>query len=92
MSKVFLNECIECGHIGDKAYWLVEGYEGLCHIKEMFLVGPEFGPNPEHFDLDIINAQDLVKKYNLTEQRAEALILNGEPCCPKCKSLNYFSL
>lgn len=90
MSKKFLNECTDCKYIGERGMWKIEGYEGLVHINETFLVNPEFGPNPLHFDLDTIDANILINKYNITAERAEELILNGEPCCPKCKSLNFF--
>ena len=40
----------------EKEGWKTEGYEGLVHINETFLVNPEFGPNPLHFDLDTIDA------------------------------------
>lgn len=90
MKKKFLNECIDCGHIGDTALWRIKGYQGVFHINEMFPVGPEPGNDPEHFDLDTIDAKILIEKYNLTEEKAEEFILNGEPCCPECKSLNYF--
>lgn len=90
MSKKFLNECIDCGYIGEEGLWKIEGYEGLCHVKEVFKVGPEIGPEPEHFDLDVIDSKMIMEKYKLTEEKVESLIMNGEPCCPKCQSLNFF--
>lgn len=92
MKKEFKNECIDCKHIGSKALWKVEGYQGLVHVNELFPVGPESGNNPEHFDLDTIDANKLIAKYKISAEKAEELILNGEPICPECKSLNYFSL
>lgn len=91
MSK-FQNECIDCNYKGREGLWKVEGYKGLAHIKEYYKVEPEFGPNPEHFDLDVIDAQKLMKKYNISAEDAEDLILSGEPCCPECKSENFFSI
>jgi hypothetical protein len=92
MSKRFSNECIDCKYIGETGLWKVEGYEGLIHVKEFFIVKPEPGPNPLHFDLDTIDANKLIDKYKITAEKAEELILNGEPCCPKCKSLNFFAV
>ena len=92
MVKKFLNECIDCGYIGEEGLWSINGYEGLLHINETFPVGPEVGPEPEHFDLDTIDAQILINKYKLTAERVEELIMNGEPICPKCKSANFFEM
>ena len=91
MSKKFLNECTDCKYIGEKGLWKVEGFEGLVHIKEFFSVGPEAGPEPEHFNLDSIDSKVLMNKYKISEERAEELIFDGEPCCPECNSLNFFT-
>lgn len=92
MNSKFQNECIDCKYIGEEGLWKVEGYEGLVHVNEFFKVKPELGPNPEHFDLDIIDSKMLINKYKISEEKAEELIMKGEPCCPKCKSNNFFSV
>jgi hypothetical protein len=90
-SKRFLNECTDCNYIGEKGLWKVEGYKGLVHINETYEVGPEFGPDPKHFDLDVIDAKKIARKYKITEQEVEKIIMDGEPICPKCKSKNFFT-
>ena len=92
MNKKFLNECDNCGYKGADGSWLVNGYEGLLYINERFKVAPEPGPNPMHFDLDTIDANILINKYGITAEKAEEIILNGEPSCPEFGSLNFFAV
>lgn len=89
MSKKFLNTCLACNHVSERATWVVTVGKGLMFMKERYSVGPEFGPNPEHFDLDVIDAKALAEKYKITEEQAEEAILSGEASCPKCGDLNY---
>ena len=88
MSK-FLNTCLECKNIDKKALWKVIFRNGPAFKEKYFLVGPELGLNPEHFDLDSIDAKLLASEWNLKEDEVEDLIMSGEPVCPKCKSVLY---
>ena len=90
--KKFLHECDDCGFKGSTAKWKVEGYKGPAHIKELFLVMPEFGPDPNFFDLDIIDSKVIEDKYNVSAEEAETFILEGQPLCPECESEKYFRL
>lgn len=91
MSKKFLNTCMDCKTVTDRALWKVVIINGPIRATEKFNVGPEFGPEPEHFELDTIDANELVKKYKITADRAEEAILNGEPLCPKCESEHFYT-
>lgn len=92
MSK-FWNECLECGYEGTNAIWLIDEYEGMLHYYEKELVDVEpktlLTPEPDSFDLDCISAQRLMDKYKIDKDRAEKLILDGQPICPKCHSKLY---
>lgn len=88
--KKFLNTCIDCKTVTEKGTWIVTIQNGPLMIKERFNVGPEFGPDPEHFDLDVIDAKKLADKYSIKEEIVEEAILNGEVACPNCGSLNFF--
>lgn len=87
--KKFLNTCLKCGHIDKNALWKITYKKGPICNKEYLKVGPEFGLNPEHFDLDTIDAQLLADKWNLSIDKIEDCIMNGEATCPKCKSEKY---
>lgn len=84
-----LNECLDCKYEGGNAQWLVEGYKGPIHIKETFYVEPD-ALDPEFLNLEDINADAIAEKYGVEVPFIEDLILDGQPICPECGSLNYF--
>lgn len=90
MSKKFLNTCMDCRTVSSNGVWIVKVGKGPLFATEKYLVGHELGPEPDHFDLDIIDADALAKKYNVTYEEAEDAIMSGEPACPHCGSVNFY--
>ena len=88
--KKFLNTCIDCKTVTNKGIWEVTIKKGPISSTETFDVAEEFGPNPEHFDLDVIDGHALSKKYGIKLEEAEKMILEGVVLCPFCKSANFF--
>ena len=86
----YLNECIDCGYIGDDGIWAIKSYYGIKCINEEYYV--KIDQSDSFFDLNEINNEKIISKYNITKEQAEESILNGEVMCPKCRSKNYFSL
>lgn len=89
--KIYKDECIDCGYIGEDAFWLIEGFKGPIHIHEEIYVKHD-KMDPQFFDLTKIDAAKIAEKYQVDEELVEDLILDGEPICPKCKSKSYFQL
>lgn len=92
MKKIFKDECLDCGYIGEDAYWSIEAYRGPIYIHEITYVKKDV-MDPEFYDLNALDSKKIAEKYGVEQDFIEDLIIrDGEPICPKCKSKNYFQL
>lgn len=83
------NICIDCNYVGTDGLWRIKLSEGIKH-KVVDIHVKEDKIAPEFFDLDTIDVNFIKKEFSVSEEDAEKLIMDGEPICPKCKSMSYF--
>lgn len=80
-----MNKCLDCEHKSKTARWIISDTNKSIY-EEFDVEECDDGT----FNLDTIDIDKLVDKYNADYCEVYDLIFEGEAACPVCGSLNYY--